>query len=182
MRRRSRLSPATPAPARVVNIRIPTSCISIAASTGQPIRVDGRRGQHDCETGPATAVAWHTTDTAVSNWGQEQRDGGPPDRGRPVVCPATAVAGLIAPTITISILLVNGLWPDSEAGLTLDSTSVSRSDEARERIYQQYQSRGAPMAAVTSTSWWYNSGVGSRDMDMRADAVEPQWRQRDYQS
>ena len=24
-----------------------------------------------------TAVAWHTTDTAVSNWGQEQRDGGP---------------------------------------------------------------------------------------------------------
>jgi len=28
-------------------------------------------------TGPATAVAWHTTDTAVSDRGQEQRGGGP---------------------------------------------------------------------------------------------------------
>ena len=32
---------------------------------------------HDCETGPATAVAGHTTDTAVSDRGQEQRGGGP---------------------------------------------------------------------------------------------------------
>jgi len=31
----------------------------------------------NCETRPATAVAWHTTDTAVSDRGQERRGGGP---------------------------------------------------------------------------------------------------------